>query len=329
MSRAVLDASASAAAPPQGSVTVVGTLLRHRVTRNTWGTAQLHVEQASDGVNAGAELTVVGATVGAVAPGASVQLEGRFERHPRWGLQFKVERLENRGVQTGWAAANWLLRLDGVGRVLADRLVCTFPGDALLALLNTAPPEGEPDPLCGIQGISAQKARTIRESWATVGQTLNPEDLRYLEGECGLTRWEAQSVLGLAARRGIEPRVLLEQDPYSLTELKGWGFPRADRVALKAGMGREAPARLEAAALYVLLKVCGDEGHTALTQKELIRHAGELLAVDGKKLFEAIQALVKKGRLMVSEEEGRLLVCDPDLYMAERQILRGVRRGRT
>jgi exodeoxyribonuclease V alpha subunit len=327
VSRAVLEAGAVDALPAD-EVTVVGTLLRHRVTRNTWGTAQLHVEEASPGVNAGAELTVVGATVGAVAPGASLRVEGRLERHPRWGLQLQVERLENRGVRTGWAAANWLLRLDGVGRVLADRLVCRFPGDALLALLNSAPPAGEHDPLLEIQGISAPKAQAIRESWATVGQTLNPEDLRYLEGDCGLTRWEAQSVLALSARRGIEPRVLLEQDPYRLTELKGWGFPRADRVALKAGMHREAPARLEAAALYALRQVCGEQGHTALSQKALIRYTAELLAVDGQRLFEAIQVLVKKGLVMVSEEAGRRLVCDPDLYLAERQILRGVRRGR-
>ena len=327
MSRAVLSAGqAGNGRLPADVVSLQGTLLRHRTTRNTWGIAQFHVEQAPEEINAGAELTVVGATVGAVAPGASLKLEGCLERHARWGLQFKVERLENLGVRSGWAAANWLLRLDGVGRVLADRLVCTFPGDQLLEVLNTSLDEGE-DPLLKVQGISANKARAIRESWATVGQTFNPEDLRYLEGDCGLTRWETQSVLSLAKKRGVEPRALLEEDPYSLTELKGWGFPRADRVALKAGMEREAPARLEAAALYVLRKVCGDEGHTALSRKELIRHTIEMLAVSGEKVFGALTTLVQKTLVMVSEEDGRLLVCDPDLYLAERQILRGVRRG--
>ncbi|MBL4846132.1 MAG: hypothetical protein JKY65_11445 [Planctomycetes bacterium] len=328
MARAVLNAGAPGnGQPPADVIAVQGTLLRHRTTRNTWGIAQFQVEQGPEEINVGAELTVVGATVGAVAPGASLKLEGRFERHVRFGLQFKVERLENLGVQTGWAAANWLLRLDGVGRVLADRLVCTFPGDRLLEVLNTPPQDDAEDPLLKIRGISASKAQVIRESWATVGRTFNPEHLRYLEGDCGLTRWEAQSVLKLASKRKVEPRELLEQDPYGLTELRGWGFPRADRVALKAGMQRDAPARLEAAGLYVLRKVCSDEGHTALSRKQLIRHTVELLATSGDKVFKALGSLVQKALVMVSEEDGRLLVCDPDLYLAERQILRGVRRG--
>ncbi|HBP17943.1 MAG TPA: hypothetical protein DEA08_09130 [Planctomycetes bacterium] len=327
MARAVLNAGSSGnGSLPADVVSLQGTLLRHRTTRNTWGIAQFHVEQAPEEINVGAEVTVVGGTVGAVAPGASLKLEGRLERHPRWGLQFKVERLENLGVRSGWAAANWLLRLEGVGRVLADRLVCNFPGDQLLEVLNTPPSDGD-DPLLQIQGISAGKAQVIRESWSTIGQSFNPDHLRYLEGDCGLTRWEAQSVLKLASRQRVEPRELLEQDPYSLTELRGWGFPRADRVALKAGMDRDAPARLEAAALYVLAKVCADEGHTALSQKELIRHTVELLAGSGEKVFGALRSLVEKTLVMVSEEDGRLLVCNPDLYLAERQILRGVRRG--
>ena len=320
---AVLNVTPQGPPTAEGLVQVAGTLVRHRVTKNAWGAAQLHVEQAPPGIVVGCELTIVGTTVGAVSPGTSLRIEGEVDRHPRFGPQLRVKRLENLGIRTSWAAANWLFRLDGVGKVLADRLGHAFPGDRILEVLQAPVEDGHPDPLTSVQGISQNKARLIRESWAAVRRALNPEHLHYLEGTCHLTRWEAQSVLAHASQRGQDPRTLLEQDPYSLTELKGWGFVRADRVALKAGMGRDAPARLEAATAHVLTERCADDGHTAVPQAELIDRTAALLEVPEPKVRAALQRLIDKGLVLVSEDGGRKLACLPDLYLAERRILRG------
>lgn len=323
-----MTAAPAAVASPDGLVEVEGTLLRHRVTRGTWGTAQLHVDRGAEGAAVGTELTIVGPTVAAVSPGASLRVEGRVERHPTWGPQLKVVRLENLGIRSAWAAANWLTRLDGIGRVLADRLAAAFPAERILEVLQTAPPDGQPDPLMTVEGISAGRARSIRESWEAVRLTLNPEDLHYLEGTCQLTRWEAQSVLSLAARVGATAQALLEREPYRLVELKGWGFVRADRVALKAGMGRDAPARVEAATVHVLAERCEEAGHTAVPLAEIVDRTVALLEVPEPKVRDAVRALSAKDQLVQLEEGGRKLVCLPELHEAEQRVLRGVLRGR-
>ena len=91
---------------------------------------------------------------------------------------------------------------------------------------------------------------------------------------------------------------VLHEDPYTLTEVDGVGFARADAIALAADVPRESDRRAQAAAAYVLGEA-ERQGHTYLPPAELRRRAAELLGTDPDPdvLAAASGLLLEEGRV--------------------------------
>lgn len=308
---------------------VVATLLDHTRTKpdSSWAVATVEVcEVVGDpcaGLSPGARITAVGARLGLAAPGEGLRLRGAWEASA-YGHQLRVEEQEAMGVKSAAQAHRWLERLDGVGPRIAQRLAARF-GDGIVEVLSTPPAEGEPDPLLEVDGIGEAAARTIRESWAEIGASGSLEDLRYLDG-LGLTRFEVNVVLDLARKRQVEPRALLAEEPYALMTARGFGFKRADVVALKAGVSRHAPARIDAGTLHVALEAC--DGDTMLPSGRLVRVASDALGVEPALVVEAVGRLVAAGRLVLTQEQdGPRWVHPAELVQAERSIYRLLREA--
>ncbi len=81
------------------------------------------------------------------------------------------------------------------------------------------------------------------------------------------------------ARYGAEAMRVLHENPYTLTEVDGVGFARADAIALAADVPPESDRRSQAAAAY-LLGEAERQGHTYLPLGELHRRTAELLGTD-------------------------------------------------
>lgn len=301
---------------------LVGTLLKHRHTRDAWGVGDLAVHEA-DGAARMSECILVGPTLGYAAPGERLILEGEWVTdRGKYGKQFKISRQESAGVVDEHEASRWLTRLAGVGPVLAKRIEAHFPGRVLKELQSE--PEGH-DPLLLVEGIGPVLARSIRESWAEVGAAGDPEDLAYLDG-IGLTRWEASAVLVLAKQHGEKPQALLESDPYRLMEIHGFGFARADRVAQRSGVSRDAPARVEAGTLHMLEELC--ECDTMVAYGRLVNQSARALEVEGKLVCEALRRMAVDERIVQTLDGKVCWVHLPELLRAEREILRAVRHSR-
>ena len=218
-----------------------------------WGVALVEVVESEDGLRPGQEIAAKGDLIRAAAVGELLRLEAEVVVDPRWGRQLAVSRQESLGIQREGDAHRWLERLAGVGPVMARRIHDHFKGTVLEAL--RAPQDGGAEPLCEVEGIGPTLAKTIRESWAQIGAQGDPETLAFLDG-LGLSRWEVNQVLSAAKKHGETPKQFFEGNPYRLMEEKGFGFLRADTVALKAGVHREAPARLDAAVGHVIEETC-------------------------------------------------------------------------
>lgn len=307
-----------------GSATVVGTLVEHKAVRDSWAVGRLELTEPAPDLQrrAGAVLTVRGGRLGLAEVGEGLRLTGRVEI-TRFGEQFEIEQQESLGVQSNAQAHRWLERLDGVGPVLARRIYDRF-GEGVLELLKAPPPDGWPDPLCEVEGLGPTAAQTIRESWGRLGASGNPEDLRYLDG-LGLTRFETNNVIAYAKVRGVAPRDLLGTDPYSLTDVKGFGWKRTDVVARKAGAAANAPARLDTAAIYATGELC--DGDTLVQLGRLVAETAKLTGCDEGLCLDAIARMARADRLVITQDDrGTRWVHPPELVMAERAIWRVLQR---
>jgi exodeoxyribonuclease V alpha subunit len=87
-------------------------------------------------------------------------------------------------------------------------------------------------------------------------------------------------------------------NPYELCQhVYGFGFLRADKVATKAGVPHEAPARLAAGVEHVLEESAG-AGHCYLSGAALQKLASKLLQVSPELVAGAIVAAAVTGRVV-------------------------------
>jgi exodeoxyribonuclease V alpha subunit len=83
---------------------------------------------------------------------------------------------------------------------------------------------------------------------------------------------------------------VMAENPYRLArDIRGIGFRTADAIAARLGIEPTAMIRLRAGINYALLEASG-EGHCGLPSAELLKLAGELLAVERPAAPAAVQA---------------------------------------
>lgn len=267
--------------------TLRGELLNFRArTADGWGTGTVRVNGSAPAYAREAEVT--GKLVGCRA-GDTVELEGRWHEHPKYGRQFKVQRALASEPDSDEGRVAWMCsRLPGLGAVRARALVQRF-GDDLWRVI-----EQEPQRLAEINGITAKRAQQIAEAYASFAA--ERDCMVKLRG-WGLTD---NQVARCKDKWGSLPEVIakLSADPYELcTSVYGFGFLRADVVARKMGVPLDAPARIRAGLEYVL-DSARQQGHCYM--------AGRALQVEGAKLLGLDEGAVGK-QIVLSAELGRVV----------------------
>ena len=91
--------------------------------------------------------------------GETIRALGRWELHPSFGRQFKVEHYEKQLPSDEGAILKYLSSgaIKGIGPVLARRIVDTFGTDTFDVI------ENHPEWLADIDGITRKKAETLSE----------------------------------------------------------------------------------------------------------------------------------------------------------------------
>ncbi|HHI81189.1 MAG TPA: ATP-dependent RecD-like DNA helicase [Planctomycetes bacterium] len=227
--------------------------------------------------------------------GQHARLYGAFEKHPKFGWQFKVDHFELE-IPRGRSAVITFLSsgmIKGVGPSLAEKIVETLGEDSLERI------EEDPSCLLRVPGIGEKKAKGIQESLASHG---NLREVMLFLGGHGLSPNLAQRILKAYGNRAIS---LLLANPYRLSEdLIGIGFKKADEVAMKLGIDRHAPERLQAALLHCLKEAVFREGHTCLPRNILLERASELLKKPIEELSPALETLAESHRIVIQKLPG-------------------------
>lgn len=235
----------------------------------------------------GEEATVVGCLPFA-APGETLELEGKWTRHPAHGTQFAADRARRSLPSDPDAIYDYLASgtVKGVGPATAMLIVEAFGSKALEVL------EQSPEKLAQIRGITAKKAQELSESFRK--QTGLRRLLAFLSG-AGLA---PELAMTLYKYYGDEALEKVRENPYILAEERiGGTFVQADGLALELGFEADAPCRVSAAILYELIHNA-DNGHCFIPREKLIAATVGLIDVESEPVSEGLEVLIETGDIV-------------------------------
>ena len=245
----------------------------------------------------------------------AVILHGVWERHPKFGRQFKVshfafdQRLGPEGL------AHYLANhpdIQGIGPVKARRIAETC-GDDFDRLIDE-----EPERIAAAAKVPIDAIQSLRAEWLRT-RTLNAA-LTWL-ASFELTHHQ---MTALIEKFGNSVVTVLKTDPYLLVrEVPGFGFKRVDVVARKMGTPKEHPSRLRAGIVHCVAERL-DQGDCWIDYEDLIDLANALLVMDvadsRARIEGELDILIDDGTLVSPSIGGRFLVAQPQIQQMERDL---------
>ncbi len=233
-----------------------------------------------------------------VFAGATMEFQGTWTVHPRFGRQFQATKALEKKPATTAALEKYLGSglIKGVGPKTAKKIVRHFKKNTLDVF------EKDMDRLIEVPGIADKKLEMIREAW--LEHSSIREVMMFLQSH-GISTLFAVRIY---KTYGDDAITLVMEDPFRLAaDFYGIGFFSADRVALSMGFAPDSPRRIMAGIKHVLA-AARNFGHCYLTRSQIHEKVKDLLQLDmGEGLDILLESMVKDRLVMV-----RQLVTDDD-----------------
>ncbi|MFQ5407264.1 MAG: ATP-dependent RecD-like DNA helicase [Anaerolineales bacterium] len=236
--------------------------------------------RAVRGANREGLLTVVG-NLPKVNPGESLRVGGAWANHPKHGLQFKADSVEQVLPSSVEGIRRYLGSglVKGIGPKMAERIVKKFGEDTLRVI------EEEPQRLLEVLDIGKKRVKMITTAWAEQRAIKNV--MIFLQGH-GVSTSLAVKIF---KQYGDESEAVVSSDPYRLArDIWGIGFKTADKIAQNLGLPPDAPTRIEAGVTHALNEAI-DDGHVYMPVEPLARKTADLLGVKMEDIAPAIERL--------------------------------------
>ncbi|WP_099158613.1 SF1B family DNA helicase RecD2 [Virgibacillus ndiopensis] len=233
---------------------------------------------------------------------------GTFEKHPKFGIQYKVNSYQTVIPDTKDGLIAYLSSdmFYGIGKKTAKRIVDHLEENAISKILNNK------DVLNDIPGLKNDKAEMLVKS------------LQENQGFEHIVVQLAKYGIGLKIAQKIykeykdEALTILHEDPYQYVfDIEGFGFQKADEIAQQSGLSLTHPNRLGAGCIYVLQRSIQD-GHVYTPLDNCLKQVVSLLYHDNEMLSEKDIT----DRLMELNKEKKVIIQNgnvylPSLYYAE------------
>jgi exodeoxyribonuclease V alpha subunit len=255
-----------------------------------------------------------------VFAGATMEFQGAWTVHPKFGRQFRATKAVERKPATTAALEKYLGSglIKGVGPKTAKKIVSHF-GKKTLDVF-----EGEIGRLTEVQGIAQKKLEMISAAW--IEHRAIREVMMFLQSH-GISTLFAVRIYKEYGDKAIE---YVNEDPYRLAnDFYGIGFFSADKVAQSIGFAPDSPQRIMAAIKHVLA-ASREFGHCYLTQSQIRIQVKELIElVLGNRLAELLNQMEEEGLVMVREigtTEGLIEPCyySKSLYFDELYVAKKI-----
>ena len=194
------------------------------------------------------------------------ELQGRWAKNPKHGVQFEVENYDEVIIPTKEGIIAYLTsgQIKGIGPKLAERIYQAY-GNASLDVLDK-----EPEKLLSISGISEGKLKKICDSYLA---NRGARDVVAFLSPHGITPNRA---VRLYREYGEETMEIVKKHPYRLCEIAGIGFKTADKIAMSMGFDKLSTERVDEGILYTMAEA-ETEGHLCLEKREFIKRCQKTL----------------------------------------------------
>jgi len=216
------------------------------------------------------ELVTVVGHAAEISAGEWVTVSGVWVNAREHGQQFKAAFLRSSPPTTAEGIEKYLGSgmIRGIGPIYACKLVEAFGAEVFEVI------EQAPERLREVPGIGKVRAGRIAQAWAD--QKVVREIMVFLHSH-GVGTARAVRIFKTYGNDAVQ---VMAENPYRLArDIRGIGFRTADAIAARLGIEPTATIRLRAGINYALLEASG-EGHCGLPTAELLKLAGELLAVE-------------------------------------------------
>ena len=256
----------------------------------------------------GEPITVTG-TFPAVVEGQTLELEGDFSVHKKYGRQFKARKATLKKATSVDGIVRYLGSglIKGIGPALALRIASYF-GEKTFDIIEFAPQR-----LAEVKGISKLKAEEISKAYNEI------KDMQ--QAVMALQSYDIPlgTALKIYKTYGNDTEKIVTNNPYRLIEdIDGIGFLTADKIAVKTGIARDSEYRVAAGVIHILKEGVVKGGNTCYPFEKTVQEATELLKVSSSLTEDIAIKLLTERRLISYETGGVELISLPSVYHIEK-----------
>lgn len=269
-------------------------------TNNTNGYTVANLKTEDDLV------TVVG-IMPFLSVGDLIEVRGKFDSHPTYGLQFKVNSFEKAAPSDTASILRYLSSgaIRGVGPSTARSIVERF-GDKALEIIET-----EPERLSEIRGISLDKALKIADEY---NKQFGVRDVMLFLSPFRVSPEGALKVFNALGSNATE---IIRGNPYVLcTEEIGFSFEKAEEISSYFAIPKDSDCRI-AAGIEFVLKHNLSNGHTCLPKDKLIKTAARLLECKPSEIGAICDEMLGALQLRLLIDGDTEFVFLPQYFLAE------------
>ncbi len=249
-----------------------------------------------------------------VFAGATMEFEGEWVQHAKYGEQFKAQNTIEKKPASASALEKYIGSglIYGVGPKIAKRIVKHFGKETLDVF------EDDIKRLTEVTGIAQAKLDQIESSWIEHREIRNV--MLFLQ-EYGVSTLFAVKIFKTYGNDAIK---ILQDNPYQLSkDIYGIGFFSADKIALSLGIEKDSPKRMRAAISHVLA-ASREQGHCYLELEHIQEGVENLLKANyANLLITEIKVMEQKNdlkvRIKTENEANKKCYYSKSLYYDELQ----------
>lgn len=265
---------------------------------------------------------------------------GKLVTHPKYGEQFQVDSYERCKPEEKDAIVDFLTSglFKGIGEKKAKAIVDVLGKDTLKIILEN------PDNLILIPGVTRKNIDTLHTKLQEYEASY--ETILALT-ELGFSTKDAMIVYNFYKNK---TKNIIDTNIYQIIEdIYNMNFKKIDTIALKNGLAKDAPIRVEATIVYIMNELSNAYGHSYYFKEELLTYLPRVLgqnitevlfltSLDNleknlqivrkeekyylKEMYEAETLITKRFRMLSHEEDK--VIKDIDLKIKELEELLGI-----
>ena len=221
---------------------------------------------------------------------------GEYVEHPKYGMQFKTERMERVLASDEDSLVRFLSGplFPGIGKKFAQTMFNVL-GETLIDQIKQ-----DPSVLELVPKMTDKKKKAILEGIAASENQLE-KTVAFLSSH-GLG---IRNIMRLDRIYGEKALSVITENPYRMIDdVDGIGFVTADKLAMSLGFSEQNPVRIEACLISVVMEMCMASGDSyveyELVKPTLEKRLGFVVEDFDEILFSALS------RGLLEHEEGRI-----------------------